>query len=166
MNRRSQETDYCTFYVDDSRFAIDILTVQEVNRHCIVTPVFGAPSWVRGLLNLRGQVVTVIDAGIVLGRTARTTNASSRLIILKTNTELALRGLSHLQTCDDPVGIQVDSVSDVITLRPESLEPPPPCGIDSENRAISAILQLKKEIVRIVDPIQLLHFEEVDGAAG
>ena len=52
---------YCTFFLDDECFGIDILAVREINRNMAVTPVRGAAPFVRGLANLRGQIVTVID---------------------------------------------------------------------------------------------------------
>jgi len=73
-NRSSAEAEldhiqYCTFWVDELYLGIDALTVQEVLRNPGLTPVPLAPPAVRGLINLRGQIVTAIDLGARLGRT-------------------------------------------------------------------------------------------------
>jgi purine-binding chemotaxis protein CheW len=154
------EIGFCTFRLDNRRYAINILTVQEVNRHCGVTPAFGAPTWVRGLLNLRGQVVTVIDTGVGLGVGARETLDSSRLIILKTNAELASRGYDDLATCEDLVGLHVDAVTDVIACSESRIESPPAETFGNEMPSVCGVLQLEDDVVHILDPKVLLSFDK------
>ena len=154
----------CTFQLDGARYAIDILTVQEVNKQCAVTPAFGAPAWVRGLLNLRGQVVTVIDTGVALGRGPRETTEHSRLIILKTNGELALRGHDDLATCEDMVGLQVDAVSDVISATLDDIEPAPAGTSGCDMPAVRGVIQLEDDVLRVLDPKLLLDLDQTAAA--
>ncbi|MCB9915986.1 MAG: purine-binding chemotaxis protein CheW, partial [Planctomycetes bacterium] len=125
--KRNAETEYryCTFYIGEHRFAVDILAVREINRDMVVTPARGADPMVRGLLNLRGQVVTVVDPAISLGMGPVSMTRESRLIVLKNNAELEQKGLTHLRICDDLVGLLVDAVSDVVTVQGREIHPPP-----------------------------------------
>lgn len=122
------------FFLDDEMFSINIRLVREINPHLDITPARTAPAFVSGLVNLRGQIVTVIDLGARLGLGARTINEDSRLVILKTNEELAGLSACSLQTSDDKVGLLVDRISDVINPTDADLESPPPnlSGVVSE----------------------------------
>ncbi len=157
------EIGFCSFRLDSERYAIDILTVQEVNKQCHVTPAMGAPSWVRGLLNLRGQVVTVIDTGVALGLGPREITDASRLVILKTNAELALRGCDHLATSEDLVGLHVDEVMDVISSSVDQIDAPPAGSREKDMPSVRGVVQLEDGVLRVLDPQILLQFEAAKG---
>ena len=65
------ERRFCTFFLGEECYGIDILTVREINRQVQITPARGAPEAVRGFMNLRGQIVTVIDPAVQLGYAPR-----------------------------------------------------------------------------------------------
>lgn len=106
----------CTFFLDDQMFGLDVLRVQEINRIQQLAPVPLAPPAVRGLINLRGQIVTAIDLRERLGfppldpATRDTVTRPVNIII---------------PSDDGPVSFLVDEVGDVIDVDDRDFEPPP-----------------------------------------
>ncbi|NCC50998.1 MAG: hypothetical protein EOM20_07250 [Spartobacteria bacterium] len=144
------EKHFITFYLGDDYFGIDILLVRESYRNTDVTQVALAPDYVRGLLNLRGQVVTVLDLGVRLNIGKRHLTENSNIIILKTNDELA-----RLET-DDPltdsttpdlVGLLVDRIGDVITVDESEIEPSPGHAGRVEGRFLSGVIKLPESLL-------------------
>ena len=136
---------YATFYVGSGCFGIDILTIREINRHLDITPVERAPEYVCGLLNLRGQIVTVLDLGARLGLGSRNIGPASRCIVLKTTSDMAMnrsKTLSDDSTSDDLIGLLIDRVGDMITLTDEDLEPAPANISGVDNKFISGVVKL------------------------
>ncbi|WP_425614367.1 chemotaxis protein CheW [Anatilimnocola sp. NA78] len=107
----SNEVQYASFQVGDLLLGIDICQVQEINRNLQLTPVPHAPTAVRGVINLRGEVVTVIDLRCVLGMPPAEFTRGTRNVIIKHGGE--------------QIGLLVDNVADVITCRADSIDPIP-----------------------------------------
>lgn len=131
------DRQFATFYIGNARFGIDILMVREINRHLEITPAERAPEFVRGLLNLRGQVVTVIDLGVRLGLGPRVITPESRCLVLKTSFDLAVHqkaGLLDDDTSNDVIGFLIDRVGDMVTVGEKDLEPAPAniSGVDGQ----------------------------------
>jgi chemotaxis signal transduction protein len=122
----------------------------------------GAPAAVRGLMNLRGQIVTVIDPAVRLGYPARELKKSTRLMILKTNADLASLGLANLATHDELAGLWVDRISDVITVTADQIAPAPPDQSGKNDHLLAAVVQLKDKVIRLVDPSALLGQDGVE----
>lgn len=114
------ERCFATFLLADLHLGVDVLLVNEVNRQTNFTPVARAPEYLRGLLNLRGQIVSVLDLGVKLGLGARTISPRSRCLVLKTAPEVTTlrdsgREIGDL-TAQDPVGLLVDRIDDMVTI--------------------------------------------------
>ncbi len=102
----------CTFQVEGQHFGIDVMRIQEILRFQRTTFVPLAPNLVRGLINLRGQVVTTIDLRLRLGLGhAAVSEAPTNIVV---NTE------------DGPLSLLVDEIGEVLSLDEASYEPPPP----------------------------------------
>ena len=110
-NTDTQSVDLATFFVCGSAYGIDLLKIQEINKLLALTPVPGAPSYVRGILNLRGRIVTVIDLGYKLGLPETHLNAEGRNIIVRSGGE-------H-------IGLLVERISEVIRINIDDVEAPP-----------------------------------------
>ena len=158
----SAQRRFCTFYLGDECYGIDILTVREINRQVQITPARGAPAAVRGLMNLRGQIVTVIDPAVRLGYPARELKKSTRLMILKTNADLASLGLTELATNDELAGLWVDRISDVITVSEDQIAPAPPDQSGRNDHLLAAVVQLKDQVIRLVNPSALLQQSDAE----
>ncbi|MFH1154672.1 MAG: chemotaxis protein CheW [Pseudomonadota bacterium] len=136
---------YVSFRIDDYLMGIDITKVREVNLLLDITPVQHAPDFVRGLINLRGQIVTVLDLGIKLGRTDREITQDSHNIILK----------------HDDVGILVDSIGDVIEVFEDDLEIPP-ANMDMAVSYIDSVIKLDKELMMVISPEMILEHSDLN----
>lgn len=151
----ADERRLCTFMVAGERYGIDILTVREVHRKVSVTPVHGTAPAVRGLMNLRGQIVTVLDPAVRLGHERLVPGPKSRVVILKSAAEAG-----GPASGEDVVGLWVERVRDVVSTSPEAIGPPPP-ELGSRERLVRAVVQLEDDVVRVVDPAEMLRLEEV-----
>lgn len=100
---------YITFKVNDYLGGIDILRVREINRFLEITPVPHASGYIRGLINLRGQPITVFDLGIRIGLGPRQITEETHNIIIK----------------NEDVGLLVDSIGDVVEAKNYEIVPPP-----------------------------------------
>jgi purine-binding chemotaxis protein CheW len=151
------EKRFCTFFLGEECYGIDILTVREINRQVQITLARGAPPAVRGFMNLRGQIVTVIDPAVRLGFAPRELLPTSRLVILKTNADLERLGLANLATDDELAGLWIDRISDVISVGADQISPAPPDQSGRNDHLISAVVQRDKQVVRLVEPRALLR---------
>ncbi len=154
-----------SFRVDDALFAVQIRLVREINRHLDLTVVRRAPEHVRGLINLRGQLVTIVDLGARLGLGLRDVGASSHLIVLKTNTELVEIGAAELRTSDDKVGLLVDEIGDVVSPTEHDLEPPPAHLDDTGAEHLAGVCKRDAQTVTVLDVESLLRSDDADSSA-
>lgn len=131
------ELQFATLYVGEQLLGVDIRQVQEINRHVQTTPVPHAPDFVQGVVNLRGDVVTVLDLRAVLGLDTSSTTSESRCVVLSWHGE--------------KTGLLVDRVAEVVSTRAGDIEAPPPNvgGVDA--RYLRGIIQLENELLVVLD---------------
>lgn len=150
---------FATFKLDEQLFGIEILFIREINQLMDITPVQKAPEYIRGLINLRGQIVTVFDLGKRFGLDNREISNSSHNIILKTNNELAVvcsnAGCDELVTSQDTIGFLVDDIGDVIEVEDHDIEPPPANLGEVDGRFLSGVVKLDNGL------LVLLNVEEI-----
>jgi purine-binding chemotaxis protein CheW len=135
-------TQFATFRVAERLLGMDLLTVREILRPLDITPVPRAAPHIRGLLNLRGQVVTIIDLSVCLGLEPVTMTDRSHIVILKTQQELGAahrNGLEGYKGPTDLVGLLVDAIEDVAEADESALEPPPANLNEAEERLLSGV---------------------------
>jgi purine-binding chemotaxis protein CheW len=147
------QRQFVTFRLERSLFGIDVLLVDEINRQLDMVPVAGAPDFVRGLINLRGQIVSVIDLGTKLGLEPRTINRLSRCVVLKTTrmiTHLKEEGLVTDTTCSDIVGLLVDRVEDMVIVDDTQIDPPPANVGQVAGEFISGVVQRSGDLLIIL----------------
>ena len=117
-----------------------------------VTPVPGAPQQVRGLMNLRGKVVTVIDLAVCLGHTPRQTIDDCQLLILKTNEEIG--GMQNMENCNlgfDLVGFVINRMGDVISIEEEEILPKPANLDVVEEALIAGVINRNEQLVIVLE---------------
>ncbi|MDD3608907.1 MAG: chemotaxis protein CheW [Halothiobacillaceae bacterium] len=137
-------SQWVTFVVEDESYAINVLKVQEVLRNAEITPVPGAPDSVLGIINLRGNVVTVVDARLFFGLPERRVDDSSRIIIVE---------LGQQQVA----GVVVDSVAEVIELSQEEIDMAPSVSSDESSRHIEGVVSRPDKLVILVNLDGVLH---------
>ena len=134
----STNRQYCTFYLGDQYFGLDVLKVQEIVRHQPLTRVPLAHPMVRGLINLRGQIVTAIDL-------------RRRLDLPECNEEHEPVNVV-VQTDEGAVSLIVDEIGDVLEVSEETFERPPETLQGSARDLIQGAYKLADQLLVILDP--------------
>lgn len=137
---------WVTFRLGDEKYGINVMQVQEVLRVAEIAPVPGAPSYVLGIINLRGNVVTVIDTRNRFGLMSKDPDDNSRIVIIETE--------SHI------IGILVDSVAEVVELRASDIETAPNVGNEDTSRYIQGVTSRDNELLILVDLNKFLSDDE------
>ena len=135
-----------TFRLKDESYGINVMQVQEVLRICEIAPVPGAPAYVLGIINLRGNVVTVIDTRTRFGLPTTERDDASRIVIIESDQQV--------------VGILVDSVAEVVELRQSEIDSAPNIGNDESSRYIQGVASRDEDLLIVVDLNKLLTDEE------
>ncbi len=128
---------YATFYVGNLLLGIEIGQVQEINRQLDVTNVPQAPKCVRGVINLRGEVTTVIDLRTILGLKKTEVTATSRNLIINRDGET--------------LGFLVDRISDILPLRSDEINPPPSNVDGVQGKFFLGVHTLESEILVLLN---------------
>jgi purine-binding chemotaxis protein CheW len=129
--------ELATFYIGDALCGIDILNIQEINRHMETTWVPQAPDYVIGILNLRGRIVSVIDLGKKLGLSPIAKSEDSRNIII--------------QSQDEQLGFMVDRISDVLLAEKDKIEPAPANISGLKGRYFKGVFKTQNSLIGILD---------------
>jgi purine-binding chemotaxis protein CheW len=137
-----------TFSIGEEEFGVDILKVQEIIRTMEITRVPKAPDFVEGVINLRGNVIPIIDLRKRFGLETRAHDKHTRIIVIEINNMI--------------VGFVVDSVSEVLRIPANTVEPPPPVVAGLESEYISGVGKLEDRLLILLDLDRLLSGEEKD----
>jgi len=137
---------WVTFRLDNETYGINVMQVQEVLRYTEIAPVPGAPPYVLGIINLRGNVVTVIDTRLRFGLQQTETTDQTRIVIIETENQV--------------VGIMVDAVAEVVYLRQSEIETTPNVGNDETAKFIQGVCHKNKELLILVDLEKMMSDEE------
>ncbi|WP_299493873.1 chemotaxis protein CheW [uncultured Shewanella sp.] len=137
---------WVTFKLDDETYGINVMQVQEVLRYSEIAPVPGSPHYVLGIINLRGNVVTVIDTRCRFGLPESAVNDSTRIVIIEVEKQV--------------MGILVDSVAEVVYLRRSEIDNTPNVGTDDSTKFIQGVSNRENELLILIDLDKLLTDEE------
>ncbi len=137
---------WVTYHLEDEVYGINVMQVQEVLRITEIAPVPGAPSYVLGIINLRGNVVTVIDTRSRFGLMPKEADDLSRIIIVEVNGKV--------------IGMLVDSVAEVVYLHQSEIDSAPNVSNDDSSRFIQGVCSREDYLLIIVDVDKFLSEEE------
>lgn len=146
QNKRNMDTRWVTFKLENETFGINVMQVQEVLRVSDIAPVPGASDYVLGIINLRGNVVTVIDTRKRFGLPSKEIDDLSRVVIIESENQV--------------VGIMVDSVAEVIEIRNSEIETAPNVGNDENSKYILGVTSRDGELLILVDLNKFLSDEQ------
>ena len=147
-NPKNETTmELATFYVGEALCGMDILKVQEINKLMEMTKIPQAPHYVMGILNLRGQIVTIIDLCKKLGLPSTDVNDESRNIIVSSKGE-------H-------IGLLTERISDVVGIDWEKVEPPPANIGGVQGRFFKGVLKTEDRLIGILDVEEVLKDEQL-----
>jgi len=142
---------YLTFALGEEVFAVDIRTVREIIQYGAMTTVPLMPDFVRGVINLRGAVVPVIDLHARFGRPAATVGQKTCIVIFD-----AMRDGERVE-----LGLLVDSVSEVVEIPAQQIEPPPSFGVAVRRDFIHGMGKLANRFVIILAPDKAFDVDEM-----
>ena len=151
-NSNDEVLQWVTFRLENETYGINVMQVQEVLRYTDIAPVPGAPSYVLGIINLRGNVVTVIDTRSRFGLPYSEATDSTRIVIIEAEKQV--------------IGILVDSVAEVVYLRTSEIDNAPNVGTEESAKFIQGVCNRDGELLILVDLNKLLDEEEWDEIAG
>lgn len=146
---------YLTFSLLGEEYAVGLLKVREILEYDTVTRVPKSPAWVRGAINLRGRVVPVVDLAVRFGQKAQDISRRTCIVIL----DVVVDGEATV------IGILVDSVSQVIDLRDDEIEPAPAFGTKARAEELVGVAPLGKKFALILDVDRVLSSSDAAVAA-
>ena len=153
--RKDQTNDevlqWVTFQLEEETYGINVMQVREVLRYSEIAPVPGAPDYVLGIINLRGNVVTVIDTRSRFGLMQGEITDNTRIIVIESERQV--------------IGILVDSVSEVVYLRSSEIDTTPSVGTDESAKFIQGVSNRDGKLLILVDLNKLLSEDEWDEMA-
>lgn len=138
----SEAMQLCTFRVDDMLFGLDVTRVQEVIRFQELTEVPLAPAIVRGLINLRGQIVMAVDLRARLGLPPQPDGDQPMNVVVRGS--------------EGSVSLLVDSIGDVIDVEADTFEVPPSTMVTRHRQVVDAVCKLPDQLLLVLDPERAL----------
>ena len=139
---------WVTFRLQEETYGINVMQVQEVLRYTEIAPVPGSPDYVLGIINLRGNVVTVIDTRARFGLPPAEVSDNTRIVIIEAEKQV--------------IGILVDSVAEVVYLKQSEIDNAPNVGTDESARFIQGVANREGELLILVNLNKMLNDEEWD----
>jgi purine-binding chemotaxis protein CheW len=148
---KDEVLQWVTFQLEEETYGINVMQVREVLRYTEIAPVPGAPDYVLGIINLRGNVVTVIDTRSRFGLMQGEITDNTRIIVIESERQV--------------IGILVDSVAEVVYLRSSEIDTTPSVGTDESSKFIQGVSNRDGKLLILVDLNKLLTDEEWDEMA-
>ena len=147
----NETRQYLSFKLEEEEFALDISKVREVLDFTKITKVPQTPDFMKGVINLRGSVVPVVDLNMKFGKKTTNKTVNTRIII----------GEVSIEGNDTVLGVLADSVNEVMELEPESIEPAPRIGTRLNTDFIKGMGKREEEFVMILDIDKVFSIEEL-----
>lgn len=137
LTNGTSDVELLSFRIADQEYSFDIMSVREIRGWTRATPLPHAPAHVRGVINLRGTVLPVVDLATRLGMQSVGGDARNVIIVVQVGAQ--------------SVGLLVDAVSDILALPRSELQPPPELVADAAHRFIEALTIVDGRMLRVLD---------------
>lgn len=147
-------TEVLTFTLGREEYGINILKVQEIRGYEAVTPIANAPAFIKGVINLRGDIVPIVDLRLRFNQSDPRYDEFTVVIILN--------------VAERTLGVVVDSVSDVLSLKPQEIKPAPHFSVSFDTRYLLGLGTVDERMLILVDIEGLMSSKEmalIDDAA-
>lgn len=135
---------YITCRLGDAEYGLDIMSVREIKGWSPATAIPHAPAWIRGVINLRGVIVPILDLRVRFGMSATEPTPAHVVVIVQGGTRIA--------------GVLVDAVSDIVAVAPGEARPVPEVGCSAPARLLSGLLPRGEGMVAVIALDALLDF--------
>jgi len=143
---QNETTQWVKFSLGGENYGIRVLKVQEIQRYSEISPIPGAPSYVLGIINLRGSVISVLNTREKFGLPDYEITDDSRIVILEVGKQI--------------IGILVDSVAEVISLQASDVDITPNVGNDETAKFIDGVSNKGGELLILLDAEKILNEDE------
>jgi purine-binding chemotaxis protein CheW len=147
----AEPDSYLTFWIGDEEYAINVLQVREIIEYGDVTRVPSTAPWIRGVVNLRGSVLPAIDLAVKFGLPPSPVTRRTCIVV----TEVAATPRATV------LGVIADSVSQVIDLGPDDIEPPPPFGTPVRVEFLLGLGRSGDKFILVLDTDRVLSADEL-----
>ena len=137
---------YLTFILNNEEYGVDILNVQEIKGWDTVTPIPDVPDYIRGVLNLRGTVIPIIDLRLRFKMEEREYDATTVVIVVNSEDEHG----------SQTIGFVVDAVSEVYSLAEENMKQTPNFGTDVRSSFLKGLASVEDKMIILLDINQLI----------
>lgn len=151
MQSDSLQTQYLTFVVGEEEYGVGVVRAKEIIEYDTVTTVPNAPAFIRGVINLRGSVVPVVDLAVRFGRPPSPVTRRSCIVVV----EVERSGGRTV------MGILVDRVSQVVDLPAAAIEPPPAFGTGVRTEWLLGLGRMEKRFLLLLDTDRALSDREL-----
>lgn len=155
MQTNAESAQYLTFLLGSEMFAINILNIKEIIEYGQLTEVPRMPSFIRGVINLRGSVVPVIDLSSRFSKSPASVTRKTCVVIL----EVVFDGEQHI------VGVMVDAVNAVLDIETDQIEPAPAFGANIRSDFIAGMGKVNQKFVIILNVNRVLSMDEMSELA-
>ncbi len=145
--KEDREVQLVIFQLGREEFAVEVIQVREIIRMQDITRMPKAPSFVEGIINLRGQIIAVLDLAQRLNLEAAERGSETRIIVVEAG--------------DVKVGMIVDSVSEVMRIGEEEVEPSPALAADVEAVYLKGVVKQENRLIILLDLTRILATEEM-----
>ncbi|MEM7179937.1 MAG: chemotaxis protein CheW [Spirochaetota bacterium] len=146
-----EENQYLTFRIGEELFAIPILEIREIKEYTAITSIPMMPNTIRGVINLRGNVVPVVDLAIRFRRQRKAVGKRTCIIILEVD----------LEEDSLDIGVIVDSVDQVVLISPTDIEPAPSFGSRIRLDFIKGIAKVEDKFIIVLNTVKVFSIEEL-----
>jgi len=146
----SAEVELLSFRLAEQEYSVDIMSVREIRGWTRATPLPHAPPHVRGVINLRGTVLPVVDLSTRLGMPPVEGDARNVIIVVQVGNQSA--------------GLLVDAVSDILALPRSELQSPPDLAADEAQSCVQALTIVDGRMIRVLDLTAVLPSERIEAA--
>ncbi len=134
---QSAYREIVSFRLSEQDFCIDIMNIREIRGWTPPTPLPHSPDYVRGLINLRGSVLPIVDLSRRLGLSTREATSRDVIIVVMVDDQL--------------IGLVVDGVSDILTVKQDEFQPTPSVGTDGAHGYVQGIMAVEGRMIRHLD---------------
>jgi purine-binding chemotaxis protein CheW len=148
----SAATQYLTFKLQEEVYAVDVANIREILDFTTVTKVPQTPDFMRGIINLRGSVVPVIDMNLKFGMPKTEKTVNTCIIVM----EISLDGETVV------IGSLADAVQEVLELEPDQIEPAPKIGTRLNTEFIRGMGKHNEQFIMILEIDKIFSFDEIN----
>lgn len=143
----TEHEKYLVFQIGNESYGVPLLQVQEIRTYTPATRVPGAPPYVLGVINLRGNIIAVLDARQRFGLPPADEDTATVIVVA--------------QVEGKTFGLRVDSVSDVMDVPLQEVQPPPPIGSEEAQRFLSGLVHLNERVLILLNLPEIFDLNEI-----